>query len=191
MSYVLGADLSTRAVHLAAVPLHEPALLGRSIHLTHADIEQPKRDEKVDPAERAIRAHQAARTCLHVMHARGLELHSACVEYPAGRVVAAVTQHAFAAVCCALDELPVASMKPAEWRRAIGCVGRGINDKDAGHVSVVGHITGNAPTARLIASVYGKYNVLSDDLPLSGDELDSLGVALAHRACLLKQEAAA
>jgi hypothetical protein len=181
MTYILGIDLSTRAVHAAAVPLHEPAILGRSIQLTQADIEQPKRSQHVDPAERAIRGGQAARTCLHTLHARGLEIHSCAVEHPGGRYVHPTLYAAFGAVCSALDEYPVASRFAAEWRKAIGCEGQAINAKDRGQERVLD----------LVAPMPYRAEVAAYLLSLTADLYDAIGIALAHRNAVQASEEAA
>ena len=181
--YILGIDLSSRRVDCAAIPLYEPPVLGKTIHLTYADIEQPKKGEHVDPAERAIRAGQAARTCLQTLHARGIEPHSAAVEHPGGRHVHPVLYAAFGAICGALDEYPVASFKAAEWRKAIGCVGAMVNSKQGGAARVADLIWAGPPKASLIWS--------STFTDLEPDALDAIGVALAHRNRTLQHEAAA
>lgn len=179
--WIVGVDLSTVRIDVAAIPLNEPPQLGRNVHLTHADIPQRKAKEPLwDPAERAILAHQATTTCLQTLHARGLDIHSCSVEHPAGKVVADVTSHAFGAACAALNAYPVSSRRPSEWRKLIGCVGKAVNAKEGG-ASRVMEIVGALDLSRIRDTLHDP----------NEHELDAIGVALAHRAWILRSEAAA
>lgn len=177
--YILGVDLSTKRVDVAAVPLYDEPRLGQTIHLTYADLPKIKTGEHVDPAERAIRARHAMGLCLITLNARGLEIEYAAVEHPAGRHVHPILLATFGAVCSRLYEYPTASYKPAEWRRLIGCTGRAVNEKRGGSDRV----------RELVAHQHDSWLFgLSD---YTADALDAVGIALAHRQSILKLEAAA
>lgn len=183
-SYILGVDLSTKRIDVAAIPLHDEPQLGRNIHLTYSDIPQPKRGEHVDPAERAIRAMRSAYVCLSTLDARDLDIHAVAVEHPAGRHVHPSLLATYGAVCCAFRMFPVASYKPAEWRRLIGCTGPAVNEKEGGRRQVAALVGEHVAESRMSPLLH------LGGILLGGDEADAIGIALAHRTLLARQEAA-
>ncbi len=170
---VLGIDLSTKRVDCAAIPLNEEPRLGRNIQLTYCDIDgSPK-----NPAERCVAAGQAARTCLHALHARGIEIHSAGIEEPFGssRKGDRALLPILGAITHAMGDTAVQWWAPASWRKQIGVTGR---SKDAGHIRILGLLS---PGADLCDAIFEVTELIGGYPATVGDQLDAIGVALATR----------
>jgi hypothetical protein len=188
VTHVLGFDISTVRVDCAAVPLLEQPRLGTNIQLAN----HPVKGSPKNPAERCIQAGRAARECLHVMHARGLEITAIAIEEPFGasRRGDRALLPILGSITAQLDAYPIQWWAPAVWRKEIGCRRPG---KDAGHGRVRA-IVDPEPCEVCglgMPCAYDTEGTANGCWSPSGDALDAIGVALALRSFLNAHEEAA
>lgn len=168
--YVCGVDLSTKTIHLAAIPLDQgpPVVI-------HEDLPAYKVGMTNEAARCAAAAIATLRLEQRLQNEHDGYPYSVGIEAPAGKHGRDKLLPILGAVTAALEPHGPNWWTPSAWRKAIGCEGKAINTKQGGHERV--HF--------LLWTAHGYDAAARDE-----HEMDAFGLALAQHTFITRSEAA-